>query len=67
MGQSTPFFTVRKKFLSSRWYVFVNLPGGEKRKVARFSSAEEAESWMEFRSRSWIDRHLADLESTPTT
>jgi hypothetical protein len=63
----TPQFTVRKKFLSQRWYVFVSLPNGETRKVARFPSALEAEYWMQFRSRIWLDRHRTELGLTPPT
>jgi len=64
---STPRFTIRKKFFSQRWYVFVSLPNGEKRKVARFPSVQEAENWMEFRSQTWLDRHGAELGLKPPT
>jgi hypothetical protein len=62
-----PHFTIRKKFFSQRCYVYVRLPNGEKRKVARFPSAQEAEYWMEFRSQSWLDRHHMELGLTPPT
>jgi hypothetical protein len=60
--QNTPYFTIRKKFLSQRWHVFISLPNGEKRKIARFHSALDAENWMQFRSQGWLERHQEELK-----
>jgi hypothetical protein len=57
-------FTIRKKLLSKRYYVFVRLPDGTSRKVARFSSISDAESWVEFRAQGWLARHQQELGLT---
>jgi hypothetical protein len=64
---STPHFTVRKKFFSEDCYVFVSFPSGEKRKIARFASALDAENWLRFRSHNWLERHRMELELTSAT
>jgi hypothetical protein len=64
---STPHFTIRRKFFSEDCHVFVSFPNGEKRKIARFASALDAENWLRFRSQNWLERHRMEWELTPTT
>jgi hypothetical protein len=59
-----PTFTIRKKLLSKRYYVFVTLPDGKSKKIARFSSEWDAEAWVQFRSHSWLARHQKELGLT---
>jgi len=64
---STPYFKIRKKLFSQDCYVVVSFPNGEKRKIARFASALDAENWLQFRSQNWLDRHRTELGPTPAT
>jgi hypothetical protein len=64
---STPYFTIRKKFFSEDCYVLVSFPSGEKRKIARFASAMDAENWLRFRSQNWLERHRMEFDLAPAT
>lgn len=65
--QHLPYFTIRKKFLSLRWYVFASLPDGRRIKVARFPSSWDAENWVQFRSQAWLERHKGQIGSQRPT
>ncbi len=54
-------FSIRKKLLSQDRYVFVTLPGGRQRKVGRFRSQLDAESWVQFRSPEWVAQHQKEF------
>ena len=64
MSSDLPVFTIRRKLLSWRWYIYVTFPGGEKRKVARFRSAREAQEWVQLRGPGWLSRHRKEWDQT---
>jgi hypothetical protein len=53
--------------LSPKRYVFATLPNGEKKKIRRFRSEQDAESWVRYRAPEWVQQHRKELGLDATT
>ena len=56
---SEPTFTVQKKLISKAYYVMARWPDGRKVKVGRFPNKTDAERWVQYKSKSWLQEKLA--------
>ena len=60
-AKRSPIFEVRQLKCGSGWFVRVLWPYGQEQHVSGFTSADEAQSWIDKKSVGWLQNRAAAL------
>ena len=52
-----PTFRIQRKLISRAFYVVARLSDGRRVKVVRFSRKTDAERWVQYKSKAWLQEH----------